>query len=44
MLYAANLQSHDIVAFRIDPVSGRPTPTGLVAETGSPSCIIFSPA
>jgi 6-phosphogluconolactonase len=44
MLYAANLQSHDIVAFRIDEATGKPMPTGLVVETGSPSCIIFARA
>jgi 6-phosphogluconolactonase len=43
-LYAANLQSHNIVAFRIDSATGKPTPTGLVVETGSPSCIIFARA
>ena len=44
MLYAANLESHTIVAFRVDQASGRIAPTGLVIETGSPSCIIFARA
>ena len=44
LLYAANLQSHNIVAFRIDLATGKPMPTGLVVETGSPSCIIFARA
>ena len=44
LLYAANLESHNIVAFRVDQSSGKLTPTGLVVETGSPSCIIFARA
>ena len=45
MLYAANLESHTIVAFRVDQKSnGKLTPTGVVVETGSPSCIIFARA
>jgi 6-phosphogluconolactonase (cycloisomerase 2 family) len=44
LLYAANLESHNIVTFRVDTVTGKLTPTGLVVETGSPSCIIFARA
>ena len=42
-LYAANLESHNIVVFRVDPNSGKLAPTGQIVETGSPSCILFSP-
>ena len=31
-----------IVAFRLDATSGKPVPTGLIIQTGSPSCIAFS--
>ena len=44
LLYAANLESDSIVAFRMDPRSGKLTPTGQVVPTGSPSCIIFARA
>jgi 6-phosphogluconolactonase (cycloisomerase 2 family) len=44
LLYAANLESHNIVAFRVDRATGKLTPTGVVVETGSPSCIIFTRA
>jgi len=42
MLYAANLESHNIVPFRVDQKTGKLTPSGQVIETGSPSCIIFA--
>jgi 6-phosphogluconolactonase len=44
LLYAANLDSDNIVAFRVDAETGRLTPTGQTVETGSPSCIIFARA
>ncbi len=44
LLYAANLESHNIVAFRVDQTTGKLTPTGRIVETGSPSCIIFARA
>jgi 6-phosphogluconolactonase len=44
VLYAANLESHNIVAFRVDQTTGKLTPTGRIVETGSPSCIIFARA
>ena len=44
LLYAANLESHSIVAFRVDQKTGKLTPSGQVIETGSPSCIIFARA
>jgi 6-phosphogluconolactonase (cycloisomerase 2 family) len=43
-LYAANENSDTIVAFAIDPSSGRLAPTGEVIPTGSPVCIVFTPA
>ncbi|MGZ5121812.1 MAG: beta-propeller fold lactonase family protein [Burkholderiales bacterium] len=39
---AANEDSHTIVVFRIDGVTGKLTPTGTIVETGSPSCIVFA--
>ncbi len=44
LLYAANLDSDNIVAFRVDTETGKLTPTGQVVETASPSCIIFAHA
>lgn len=41
MLYVANEDSDTIVAFGLHAVSGKPVPTGLVINTGSPSCIAF---
>lgn len=40
-LYAANQDSDDITAFRIDRASGALTPSGLVIRVGSPSAISF---
>lgn len=42
-LYVANESSDTIVAFHLNEKSGMPVPTGLVIETGSPSCIAFAP-
>ena len=42
MLYVANEDSDTIVAFRLDAHSGLPQSSGLVIQTGSPSCIVFS--
>jgi 6-phosphogluconolactonase len=41
MLYAANQDSDDITAFRIDPATGVLSPSGLVIGVGSPSAISF---
>ncbi|WP_233272809.1 lactonase family protein [Paraburkholderia acidisoli] len=41
-LYALNEDSDTIVAFSVDAQSGRLTPTGFVAESGSPVCMVFS--
>jgi 6-phosphogluconolactonase (cycloisomerase 2 family) len=41
-LYAANLESHNIVVFRVDQETGKLAATGQVVETGSPSCILFA--
>ena len=42
-LYALNEDSDTIVAFHINPDSGRLYPTGFSARTGSPVCMVFSP-
>lgn len=39
-LYVANERSGTVVAFRIDPVTGVPTPTGDVLATPSPTCVV----
>jgi len=41
LLYAANMDSDTIVAFRVDAASGKLTPTGQIVKTGSPSSIVF---
>ena len=41
VLYAANMDSDTIVAFRVDGGSGTLTPTGQIIKTGSPSSIVF---
>ena len=41
-LYVANEDSDTIVAFKLDTASGKPVPTGLTIQTGSPSCIAFA--
>jgi 6-phosphogluconolactonase len=41
MLLAENQESNDIVVFRIDPQTGRLTPTGKVLEVGAPVCVKF---
>jgi 6-phosphogluconolactonase len=41
-LYAANEDSHAIIEFRVDPATGKLEATGLVVETGSPTCIAFA--
>jgi 6-phosphogluconolactonase len=45
-LFAANEATDTIVGFRIDEKSGKLEPLGVVAQTGSPVCIVFrtSPA
>lgn len=40
-LLAANQESNNIVTFRIDPLTGRLTPTGDIAEAPAPVCIAF---
>jgi 6-phosphogluconolactonase (cycloisomerase 2 family) len=39
-LAVANERSHTVVTFRLDPATGLPTPTGDVASTPSPTCIL----
>ncbi|WP_232072434.1 lactonase family protein [Paraburkholderia pallida] len=41
-MYALNEDSDTIVAFSIDAQSGRLAPTGFVASSGSPVCMVFS--
>ena len=40
-LLAANQESNNIVTFRIDPITGRLTPTGDIVEAPAPVCIVF---
>lgn len=45
LLYALNEDSDSIVGFEVDSATGRLTPAGLpVVSTGSPVCMVFSPA
>src|SRR4029079_15616452 len=41
-LYVAHEDSDTIVAFDIDHSIGRIKPTGVVVETGTPTCIAFA--
>jgi 6-phosphogluconolactonase len=41
-LYAANEQGDDVVTFRVDPGSGRLTPTGQAIKNASPVTIVFA--
>ena len=40
-LLAGNQDSHTVKIFRIDPVSGKLTPTGQTLEVGMPVCVKF---
>jgi 6-phosphogluconolactonase len=40
-LYVGNEVTHTIVEFAIDQGSGRLRPTGVVVDTGSPTCVLF---
>jgi 6-phosphogluconolactonase len=40
-LYVANESSDTLVEFRLDERSGKPRPSGVIIETGSPSCVAF---
>lgn len=42
-LYVANERSHTVVAFRVDPHTGVPTPTGNQLDVASPSCVLPFP-
>jgi len=42
-LLAANQRSDNVVVFRIDPKTGRLTPTGQVLAVASPVCVLFVP-
>jgi 6-phosphogluconolactonase len=42
LMYALNEESDTIVALRVDPTSGRLTPTGQSVQAGSPVCMVFS--
>jgi len=41
-LFAANQDSGNVVVFRVDPATGRLTPTGNVLEVASPVCVVFA--
>jgi 6-phosphogluconolactonase len=43
-LFAAHQDSDNVVGFRIDPKTGRLTPTGDVQEVGAPVCVVFARA
>jgi hypothetical protein len=40
-LLAINQDSNTVVVFRIDPTTGRLTPTGQSVEVSLPSCVTF---
>jgi 6-phosphogluconolactonase len=40
-LLAGNQSSDNIQVFRVDPATGRLTPTEWKIEVGSPSCFVF---
>jgi 6-phosphogluconolactonase len=40
-LLAANQDSNSVVVFRIDPTTGRLTPTGQSIEISMPTCVMF---
>ena len=40
-LAAANQDSNNVVMFRIDPETGKLTPSGNVVEAGTPICVRF---
>lgn len=42
LFYVANLESGSIVAMRVDHNTGKLTCIGEVAETGTPTCIVFA--
>jgi 6-phosphogluconolactonase len=42
-LFAANQDSGNVVQFRIDPTSGRLTPTGATLSIPEPVCLLFVP-
>ena len=44
LLYALNEDSDSIVSFAVDADTGRLTPTGATVASGSPVCLLFSPA
>jgi 6-phosphogluconolactonase len=41
-LIAANQNSHNVVIFKIDQLTGHLTPTGQVLEVTSPVCVKFT--
>ncbi|GAA5182956.1 lactonase family protein [Rugosimonospora acidiphila] len=40
VLMVANEQSSTVTGFRLDPATGVPQPLGVLAETGTPTCIL----
>jgi 6-phosphogluconolactonase len=39
-MLVANERSDNITGFRLDPDTGRPQPLGVLAETGTPTCVL----
>jgi 6-phosphogluconolactonase len=40
LMLVANQQSDTVTGFRLDPDSGLPEPLGVLAETGTPTCVL----
>jgi 6-phosphogluconolactonase len=40
LLLVANQNSNSLTGFRLDPTTGVPAPLGVLAETGSPTCVL----
>ncbi|MBO0870373.1 MAG: lactonase family protein [Micromonosporaceae bacterium] len=43
LLFVANERSGSVVAFRLDPATGLPEPTGDVVEIERPACVLITP-
>ncbi len=42
LLFVANQRSHSVVAFRLDPSTGLPEPTGEQVNVDSPACVLVT--
>jgi 6-phosphogluconolactonase (cycloisomerase 2 family) len=40
LMLVANERSDNVTGFRLDPDTGRPRPLGVLAETGTPTCVL----